>query len=96
MAKFWKITYREWLNPEDDLFTVPEIGQIPAYNMPESARPRNIDYHDLVSPASQFAKSQRKFYVTSRLKPSSGDKRFRLVVVSRNFQIDFPGTENRK
>jgi hypothetical protein len=35
-----------------------ENGQIPAYAKLELARPRNIHYRDLVSPASQFAKFQ--------------------------------------
>jgi hypothetical protein len=53
---------------------------MPAYDKPELAGPRNINYRDLVSPESQIAKTQRGFEETSSLKPSSRDKRFRRVL----------------
>jgi hypothetical protein len=68
-AKSLKMAYREWPNPS---LRQAGFGQA-----------RYISYHDLVSLASQYVNLRRGFDETRSLKPSSGDKRFQLVV-SRN------------
>ncbi len=68
MAKSGKMTYRyrEWLNPGRWL-----AERTKSYDKSELARPQNINYRDLVSPASQFAKSRRQLISNGgRLKPA--------------------------
>ncbi len=63
VQQFRKTNYQEWPNPGRWL---TKIGQISAYDKTEFARTQNINYRDLVSPASQ-----KRFDETSSLKPSS-------------------------
>jgi hypothetical protein len=51
-AKSQKLTYREWPNLRRYL---TENGQILAYDKPELARPRHINYLDQKTLASQFS-----------------------------------------
>ncbi len=57
LAKSQKMTYREW---PDSGRCLTKNSQIPTFDKLELAWPRKIKYRDLVSPASQLAKSQKR------------------------------------
>jgi hypothetical protein len=66
------MTYQEWPNLGRLL---AKIGQIPAHDKPELARPRDINYNDLQCHRQvNLQNINRGFDETSSIKFSSGEK----------------------
>ncbi len=83
------MTYRKWPNPRRWL---TEIGQIPAYDKLDLARSRNINYL-LVSPTSQFAKSQKRIWWIEQPKAIFREQELTGIF---KLETDFPGTEKHR